>query len=318
MTMSPANDPRPELRIGHSPDPDDLFMWWPITGMLSPDAPHEPETAPVLDTGRFRYRGVPADIEVLNRRAGSTGDLEITALSYACYASVQGTYALTACGSSMGYGYGPKVVVRSDSAIDGMNLRCTLVSRGATLAVPGVRTTAFLVFSAMLGLDAASAINTVETPFDRIVPDVQAGRVDAGLVIHQAQIMVDGVELRAVADLGAWWLDHTELPLPLGANGVRRDLETIYGPGTMQEIAGTLARSIRHALSHRETSMKYVMRWAPELSRERAERYIDMYVNALTVDAGTAGEAAVRRLLEEGAALGRLAPVRSFEFVRGR
>jgi 1,4-dihydroxy-6-naphthoate synthase len=319
MPASSAAVPPDVLRIGHSPDPDDLFMWWPITGMLAPNPPHGPTTGPTIDTGGFVYRGVPADIEVLNRRAIETGDLEITALSFGSYARVHERYALTACGSSMGHGYGPKVIARKDSHLHAGNLRESLLKGGATLAIPGERTTAFLVFSMMVGLKPGGVdghVSTVEMPFDRVIPEVSAGRVDAGIVIHQGQVMLDGLGLREVVDLGAWWLERTGLALPLGANALRRDLETRHGQGTLAKIAGTLSASIRHALAHRSASLDYVLEWAPEMSRAQAERYIDMYVSALTVDAGDAGQDAVRRLMEEGAALGRLPRVPPVEFVR--
>ncbi len=313
----PPTDTRPAIRIGHSPDPDDVFMWWPITGMLSPKPPHEPVSAPVLDTGRFRYEGVPADIEVLNRRAVDTGDLEITALSMACYATVHARYQLTACGSSMGYGYGPKLVTRSDSRLTADNLGPLVRSGEVSIAIPGVRTTAFLVLSMMLGLHASDgAARMVEMPFDRVMPAVSEGRVDAGLVIHQGQVMYDTLGLREIADLGEWWLERTRLPLPLGGNAIRRDLDAVHGAGTMAQIARTLEESIRHARFHRTASIDYILGWAPELTRAQAERYIEMYVSPLTVDAGEAGLGAIRRLMDEGTARGRFGHIPTVEFVR--
>jgi len=313
---SPRNDQRPVLRIGHSPDPDDLFMWWPITGMLSPEPPHEAVSGPTLDTGRLRYVGVPEDIEVLNRRAVESGDLEITALSMGCYPRVHERYQLTACGASMGYGYGPKLITRRDSRITEANLGELVGSGEVSVAIPGVRTTAFLVLSMMLDLHASGRARIVEMPFDRVIPAVTGGAVDAGLVIHQGQVMLEGSGLRQLADLGAWWLQRTTLPLPLGGNAIRRDLDAVHGAGTLAAVARTLDASIRHALAHRSASVDYILGWAPELSREQAERYIEMYVSPLTVDAGEAGLGAIRRLLEEGAALGRFAPVPRVEFVR--
>jgi 1,4-dihydroxy-6-naphthoate synthase len=291
-------------------------MWWPITGILSPRAPHEPVSAPVIDTGKFRYVGVPEDIEVLNRRAVETGDLEITALSMGCYPRVHERYQLTACGASMGYGYGPKLITRRDSKLTEANLRELVRTGEASVAIPGVRTTAFLVLSMILGLHASDGARIVEMPFDRVIPAVTEGRVDAGLVIHQGQVMLDGLGLRQLADLGAWWLEKTKLPLPLGGNAIRRDLDAIHGVGTLGLIASTLDASIKHALKHRAASIDYILGWAPELSLAQAERYIEMYVSPLTVDAGEAGLGAIRRLLDEGASLGRFAPVPRVEFVR--
>lgn len=316
MPQTPTSDSRPVLRIGHSPDPDDLFMWWPITGKLDPKPPHRPVSAPVIDTGRFRYEGVPEDIEVLNRRAVQAGDLEITALSMGCYPRVHERYQLTACGASMGYGYGPKLVARRDSTLTEATLREMVATGRASVAIPGVKTTAFLVLSMMLGLTADGAARVVEMPFDRVMPAVSTGEVDMGLVIHQGQVMFDGLGLRQLADLGAWWLEKTKLPLPLGGNAIRRDLDEKYGPGTMSQAAATLDASIACALQRRSESIEYILAWAPELSRAQAERYIEMYVSPLTVNAGEAGLGAIRRLMGEGAALGRFADVGRVEFVR--
>jgi len=295
-------------------------MWWPITGMLDPAEPSVVMRPPAMETGRFRYRGVPADISVLNRRAEERGDLEITALSMHTYARVHGRYVLTACGASMGYGYGPKVVVREDSRLTAENFIEMLAGEkggGRRVAVPGMGTTASLVFGLMVGGRGMQRLRAVELPFDRIVEAVRSGEADAGLLIHQSQLTYAEAGLREVADVGAWWEMATGLPLPLGGNAVRRDLDEMYGEGTCREVTRVLEESIRYALSHREESIRYAMRWAPELSLARAERYIDMYVNALTVDMGEEGERAIRRLLAEGARAGLCPEVGEVEVLRG-
>lgn len=306
------HDPRPNLAIGHSPDPDDVFMWWPITGMLDPADPARVERPPVLDTGRFRFTGVPADISVLNERAAAAGDLEITALSMHAYTHVHDRYAITSCGSSIGFGYGPKVVTRIDSRLTPDNFVSMIASGTRRVAVPGRGTSAFLTFSLMVG----APFHIVEAPFDRITELVLRGEADVGLLIHQSQLTFESIGLRQLADVGAWWRAQTGLPLPLGANAVRRDLDRLYGPGTCREVTGILLRSIRHALNNRAVSIEYAMRWAPEITLEQAERYIDMYVNGFTIDAGEQGLAAVRRLIGEGARRGLCPDPGEIEFVR--
>lgn len=287
--------PRPILTLGHSPDPDDVFMWWPITGMVDPRDHSRVTRPPEIDAGHFSFRALPDDIDVLNRRAAERGDLDITALSINAYAHVRHRYALTTCGSSMGFGYGPKLVVRADSALTGDNLVARMRAGDLRVAVPGVRTTAFLAFSLIVG----GPITATELPFDRILTAVSSGEADLGLLIHQAQLTFSQLGLRQVADVGQWWLARTGLPLPLGGNAVRRDLDQRFGAGTCREVAATLLASIRHALAHRDESLRYAMSFAPEIDRAQADRYIDMYVNDLTLDARPQGLEAVRRLLFE-------------------
>lgn len=286
----------PVLTLAHSPDPDDVFMWWPITGKIDPRDHDRVVEPPVLDTGRFAFKALPADIDVLNRRAIERGDLDITALSVFAWAKVADRYALTSCGGSFGEGYGPKVVTRGDTDL-----------RGKLIAVPGVRTTAYLLLTLALGADA---FRHVEMPFDRILDAVAGRQADAGLLIHQSQLTFADLGLRQVLDLGAWWLEHTGLPLPLGGNAIRRDLETLHGPGTLRELTGLLDRSIAHALAHRDESTRYAMAFAPEINWAQADRYIDMYVSGLTVDARPRGEQAIARVLAEAARTGMSPPVR--------
>lgn len=280
----------PVLTLAHSPDPDDVFMWWPITGKIDPRDHDRTVEPPVLATGRFAFKALPADIDVLNRRAIEEGDLDITALSIFAWAKVAHHYALTSCGGSFGEGYGPKVVTRGDTDL-----------RGKLIAVPGVRTTAFLLLTLALG---AGTFHQTEMPFDRILDAVAGGQADAGLLIHQSQLTFADLGLTQVLDLGAWWLKHTGLPLPLGGNAIRRDLETRHGTGTLHELTGLLNRSIAHALAHRDESTRYAMGFAPEINRSQADRYIDMYVSGLTVDARPRGEQAIARLLDEAARIG--------------
>lgn len=323
--------PQIELTLAHSPDPDDVFMWWPVTGMIDPRDPDRVVSPPEIDTGRFRFRAIPADIAVLNKRAAESGDLDITALSMFAWAHVRERYLLTSFGASMGYGYGPKVVGRAPAAsrlaspvcyadepgaaaTDGLS---ALLAPGALVAVPGVRTTAFLLLSMMLG-EHRSRLHYVEMPFDHILDAVAGGErgVTHGLLIHQSQLTFAEQGMTEVADTGEWWLRETGLPLPLGGNAVRSDLDARLGPGTTQEVVDLLDRSIRYGLDQRARSLRYAMQFAPEITLAQADRYIDMYVSDLTLDAGEAGAAAVQRLLDEAAKLGMCPPIGRVEMLR--
>ena len=312
------------LTLAHSPDADDAFMWWPLTGKVNPRdrdkrGVAEPISEPIIDTGRFRFLAVPADIEALNRRAVDAADLDITALSMHAYPHVRDRYILTACGASMGDGYGPKLVCRRETIAEfgAPGVLQRLHDGTLTLAIPGRRTTAFLALSLMLSspplrsaaltspAPAGPSLHIAEMPFDRVIPSVMNGDADAGLVIHDAQLTFEGAGLVQVADLGAWWrADTGGLPLPLGANAVRRDLDLRYGAGTMKEVAGLLEQSIRVSMERRIESLEYVAGFAPGTTPEQVDRYINMYVTPLTVDAGERGLAAIRLLLERGARAG--------------
>ncbi|MBX3406734.1 MAG: ABC transporter substrate-binding protein [Phycisphaeraceae bacterium] len=314
--MTPTQ--RHTLTLAHSPDPDDVFMWWPITGKIDPVRKDEHGFGvvvepPRLDTGRFAFRAMAEDIAVLNRRAIVVGDLDITALSMFTWAHVSERYQLTACGSSMGEGYGPKVVCRRGEG--GRPAR--------TIAIPGIRTTAFLLWrlweemrEATPDLGARGEPEIVELPFDQILAVVSAGRADRGLLIHQSQLTYASLGLEQIVDLGQWWGERTGLPLPLGGNAVRRDLDARCGPGTIGEVVALLDLSVQFALRQRDESVRYCMQFAPEIDRAQAERYIDMYVSPLTVDMGPRGEAALRRLLDEAARLGLAPAVGTIDIAR--
>ncbi|MCB9838868.1 MAG: ABC transporter substrate-binding protein [Phycisphaeraceae bacterium] len=270
----------PTLTIGHSPDPDDAFMWWPLDG--------------AIDTGRFRFRAVPEDIESLNRRAAESGDLDITAISMHTYARVRDRYALTSCGASVGDGFGPKIVARRPHD------RAWLASPGLTIAIPGERTTAYLAARLCIG----RAFDFVAMPFERIMDAVAGGEADAGVVIHEGQLTYGESGLTLIADLGAWWKERTGLPLPLGANAIRRDLDARFGAGTMREVTGILSRSIEHALAHRAEGVAYARGFARGLPEATTDEFISMYVNERTIDLGATGAEAVGRLLRDGASAG--------------
>lgn len=296
---------RPVLTLAHSPDPDDVFMWWPITGKVtrahgaSPELP--PLSPPVIDTGRFTFRALPVDIAILNRRAVSHADIDITALSLRAWLDVQDRYRLTHCGSSFGDGYGPKVVCKPPLAAN--------YTAAKTLAIPGLTTTAFMTLS-LAASEWISAVKILEMPFDEVLTAVSTGKADAGLVIHEGQVTFAQAGLSMALDLGAWWKDQTQLPLPLGVNAVKRDVDARFGSDAMNEIASTLRASLDYALDHRDESLDYAMTFAlaspdgQHITRERVDRYIDMYVNRWTVDMGVAGTQAIQTLLNRCASVG--------------
>jgi 1,4-dihydroxy-6-naphthoate synthase len=286
--MSATNPQR--IRVGHSPDPDDAFMFY----ALAQDK---------IDTGRFRFEHELVDIETLNRRAFA-GELELTALSLHAYAYLSDKYVLCTCGASMGDNYGPMVVARQPQPL--------LALRGKRIAVPGTLTTAFLTLRMALG----DTFEHVVVPFDQILDIVAAGEhggqpIDAGLVIHEGQLTYGDQQLHLIVDLGQWWQQTTGLPLPLGANGVRKDL----GPEAMREINRLLYESIRYGLEHRPEALAYALQFGRGLDRSKADTFVGMYVNDWTLDFGERGRAAVRALLARGHAAGVIPKLVEPEFV---
>jgi 5,8-dihydroxy-2-naphthoate synthase len=272
------------IRLGHSPDPDDAFMFWALA-------------EGVVDTRGFEFEHVLRDIQTLNEWA-LDGKLEVTALSLHAYPFVQDHYVLLPHGASMGSGYGPIVVAREPLSLDDL--------RTVEIAVPGRMTTAFLLLRMVLG-DFVYR----EVPFDEILDEVSAGRADAGLVIHEGQLTYLAAGLQKVIDLGEWWLLETGLPLPLGVNVARREL----GDDTLRELSAVLGQSIRAGLRYRDEAIEYALQFGRGLERSLAERFVEMYVNELTCDYGEEGRQAVRELLHRADALGAYdAPLR-IEFV---
>ena len=317
-----------ELTIGHSPDPDDAFMWWPLgTAGLEGGPDDAPVLEPAFDTGRFRFRPVAADIEELNRRALGRCDLDITAMSMHAYAHARDQYMLTDCGASFGEGYGPKVLVTESVAHEaglagqelGPEWLRALLDSGGVIAVPGTKTSAFLVLNMLVSEGEATKVLGPERykamRFDTVVPAILSGDDQAGLHIHEAQVTYADEGMAKVVDLGVWWAEQTGgLPLPLGANAIRSDLDARYGEGTREEVAGLLRKSIEHAAANREQGLDYAMRFATKEARSGGDgpgglvdHFIELYVNELTMDFGERGERAIERLLQGGAALG-LAP----------
>ncbi len=273
------------ITVGHSPDPDDAFMFYALA--------HDK-----LATGDLQFRHELQDIETLNRRA-LRGELEVSAVSIHAYAHLLDRYALLPSGCSMGDRYGPMVVARGDL--------CVADLPRARVAVPGTLTTAFLTLRLLLPDGFAYEV----LPFDQILDAVAAGSFDAGLIIHEGQLTFQNQGLRLVVDLGVWWQEKTGLPLPLGGNVVRRDL----GAETMREISRLLKESLRYSLAHRDAALEYALRYARDMDKSLADRFVGMYVNDWTLDYGPRGREAVRRLLDEAHRAGVIAKLVAVEFV---
>jgi 1,4-dihydroxy-6-naphthoate synthase len=273
------------IRLGHSPDPDDAFMFW---GLASGR----------VDSGEFEFEHVLKDIQTLNEWA-QEGRLEVTAISLHTYPFVQDRYVLLPHGASMGSGYGPIVVARDP-----------LTRKDLTeieIAVPGTMTTAFLVLRLCLGQE----FRYRAVPFDQIMDEVVEGRAEAGLLIHEGQLTYERHGLRKVVDLGEWWLLETGLPLPLGVNVARRDL----GAERLHELSEILRASIAAGLEHRDAALEYALQYGRGLDERLADRFVGMYVNELTQDYGVEGRQAVEELLRRGERIGAFPEPVRVEFV---
>ncbi|WP_339748999.1 MqnA/MqnD/SBP family protein [uncultured Rubinisphaera sp.] len=265
-----ADEEKILIQVGHSPDPDDAFMFHALANDK-------------IDTGRYRFTHELQDIETLNQRAFK-GELELTAVSLHGYAYLTDQYALCACGASMGDKYGPMVVAREKMAIEDL--------KGKTIAIPGKLTTAFLALQLILGSEATY----VEHEFDQILNLVERGEVDAGLIIHEGQLTYGTQGLSLIVDVGQWWYEDTGLPLPLGANAIRRDL----GREVMEEVTAYLKQSIQYGLDHRKDALEHAMKYGRDLDTQLTDKFVGMYVNDWTLDFGDVGREAVKVLLNRG------------------
>jgi len=261
------------IRLAHSPDSDDAFMFY---GLATGKVP----------TGDIRFEHELCDIESLNRRA-LRGELDVTAVSFHAYAHLAATYLLLPHGASFGDGYGPVVVAREALAPGAL--------KGMEIAVPGLLTSAYLALRLF-----QPEFEPVVMDFDAILPAVSKGEVPAGLIIHEGQLTFEEEGLHGVVDLGVWWKGRTGLPLPLGGNVIRRDL----GPALVAEVSRLLGQGIEYSLAHREEALDYAMRFGRGLDRARADRFVGMYVNEWTRGYGEAGRRAVQLLLDEAARAG--------------
>jgi len=282
------------LTLGHSPDPDDAFMFYAMAEEK-------------IDLRGYRFEHILQDIQTLNERA-ERAELDTTAVSMHAFAYVADKYALLPSGASMGDGYGPMFVTLDDSGCgaDDAARRDWLLTR--KIAVPGKMTSAFLAAQLFLGKE----FSYVVVPFDEIFDAVKAGRADVGLLIHEGQLTYEHEGFRLILDLGEWWKRTRDgLPLPLGGNVVRRDLPI----EVQRDIRDIMHESIAYGLAHRRPAVEHSMGHARGLDIPLADEFIGMYVNDLTLDYGEHGRAAVRRFLAEGYENGLLPTLPDIEFV---
>jgi 1,4-dihydroxy-6-naphthoate synthase len=259
-----------EIRIAHSPDSDDAFMFYGLA------------TNKVRVPG-YKFTHTLTDIETLNHKAINEAFYDVTAISFHAYPYMQENYTLMACGGSVGEGYGPMVVAPRKLSPEEI--------KKTRIAVPGTLTTAYLALKLF-----APEVETVTVPFDKIIPAVVSGEFEAGLIIHEGQLTYANDGLTKALDLGAWWREQTGLPLPLGGNAIRRSL----GAETMLIATNALRDSIQHALDHREEALSYAMQFARDLDPTLANQFVGMYVNERTLNYGDDGREAIRKLLEMG------------------
>jgi len=256
-----------EITLGHSPDPDDAFMFYALA-------------ADKIETDGLSFKHIIEDIETLNRRA-INAELDVTAVSIHAYAYVLDKYALLTSGASMGDGYGPLLISREPMSKDEL--------RRTTIAVPGTMTTAYLALRLYLG-----EAKTVVVPFDKIMDAVASREVEAGLLIHEGQLTYEKRGFNKIADLGEWWKSETGLPLPLGGNAIRKSL----GPEMIAKVSDLLRESIQYGLDHREPAVRHSMKYGRGMEESLTDKFVGMYVNDYTIDYGESGREAVRLLLE--------------------
>ncbi len=256
------------IQVAHSPDSDDAFMFYAMATRK-------------LDTGRLSYHHTLSDIETLNKKAVD-GEYEVSAISFHAYAYLADKYAVLSSGGSMGSNYGPVLVSARPLRRDRLGRK--------KIAIPGTLTTAFLALRLF-----SPDITYEVVPFDKILDVLPDGDFDAGLLIHEGQLNYRDLGFHKVIDLGEWWNDETGLPLPLGGNVVRRDLGSVV----MKQVSNHIRESIRYGLDHRAEAMEYALEFARGLDAQRADRFVGMYVNELTLDYGVEGRKAIRRLLRD-------------------
>ncbi len=259
-----------DINIAHSPDSDDAFMFYGLA------------TNKVRVPG-YRFHHTLTDIETLNQKAMHEQTYDVTAVSFHAYPYIQENYAIMACGGSMGENYGPMVVAAKPYTVDEM--------KKLRIAIPGPLTSAYLALKLF-----APEVETASVPFDKIIPAIQSGEFEAGLIIHEGQLTYARDGLRKIIDLGVWWRELTGLPLPLGGNAIRRTL----GGDAQLITTNALRDSIQHALDHREAALEYAMQFARDLDPASANRFVGMYVNERTLNYGEDGREAIRKFLDMG------------------
>jgi len=281
--------------LGHSPDPDDAFMFYAIAKNK-------------IDLRGYRFEHRLEDIQTLNERA-TRGELHISAISIHAYAYVADKYALLPCGASMGDGYGPVLVRKipdpktQTAKSDAVDLRKSL--RDCVIAVPGKMTSAFLALQLYLG-----DFKFVVVPFDQIFDSVRRGDADAGLIIHEGQLTYAKAGFEKIVDLGEWWKRETGLPLPLGGNVIRKDIP----PDVRHDLVEIMRESIDFGLAHRDEAVAHSMPYARDMNEQLAGKFIGMYVNDFTRDYGETGRAAIRRFLGDARTAGYIDKLAEIEF----
>jgi 1,4-dihydroxy-6-naphthoate synthase len=277
------------LTLGHSPDPDDAFMFYGLAKGLIPSR-------------GYQFEHILQDIQTLNERA-TRGELDITAISIHAYAYVSEKYALLPSGASMGDGYGPMLVAKQKFTKEEVARK--------KIAVPGTMTSAFLALQLWLG-KPAKEFNYVVVPFDKIFEAVRTGAADIGLIIHEGQLTYRNEGLVVCEDLGVWWgKQNDELPLPLGGNVIHKRFE----PAVRKEISGILTASIQFSLDHRAEAVQHALQYARDMGRDLADKFVGMYVNHWTLDYGEKGRESIRRFLGQGFERGLLGHRQELEFV---
>jgi 1,4-dihydroxy-6-naphthoate synthase len=279
-----------EFLLGHSPDPDDAFMFYALAENK-------------IDTRGHKFQHILQDIETLNQRA-SRGELHVSAVSIHAYAYLTDRYALLPCGASMGDGYGPMLVSTVEPPKDPVQIRAWLSKK--LVAIPGLRTSAYLALR-LFGVP----VETVVVPFDQIFEFVRAGKAEVGLLIHEGQLTYAQEGFHLILDLGQWWKAETGLPLPLGGNVIRKDIL----PAIRKEVSEILKESIRYGLENRMAGVKHSMPLARGLDLNQADKFIGMYVNDFTMDYGETGRQAIRQFLGRGAKQGIIPRTVDLEFV---
>jgi 1,4-dihydroxy-6-naphthoate synthase len=284
QSASKAETEAVEIKLAHSPDSDDAFMFYAM-------ATHK------IQTPGYKYTHVLSDIQSLNE-AALTETYDVTAVSFAAYPSLRDKYVLLDCGASFGEGYGPIVVA-------GKSMRAQDI-KGRRIGVPGLKTSAYLTLKLY-----EPDFEPIVMPFDKIIEAVQKEVVDAGLLIHEGQLFFSQLGLHKVVDLGIWWLEETGLPLPLGGNAVRRAL----GPNVGRIIAKVIRDSVSYGLEHREEALNYAMQFARDMDADLADKFVGMYVNKWTLGYGDRGKQAVKELIERGTKEGLLPGPPTVEFL---
>lgn len=277
------------LTLGHSPDPDDAFMFYALARDLIP-------------THGYRFAHILQDIQTLNVRA-TRGELDISAISIHAYAYVSDKYALLPSGASMGDGYGPMLVAKQVFSKNEIAVK--------TIAVPGTMTSAFLALQLWLEMPAEN-FDYLVVPFDKIFETVRSGAADVGLIIHEGQLTYENEGLVVCEDLGRWWGRENEgLPLPLGGNVIHKK----YAPDVRRAISDILTSSIRYSLDHRPEAVEHALQYARDMGRELADKFVGMYVNHWTLDFGEKGRESIRRFLGQAHERGLIAHRQELEFV---